>query len=367
MKIERRYDIDWLRVIAIALLLIYHIAIVFQPWAMLLGFLRSNETSTALWQPMTLLNVWRIPILFYVSGMGVYFALRKRTNSTLLKERTRRILIPFIFGIVAITPLHMLVFQEYYNLSLSYYPHMGHLWFLGNIFVYVLVGLPIFYGIKKGVFSRGINFATKLFQNPLGLLVINVFFIAEVLVFQPKPFAMYAQTWHGFAIGLLAFFFGFLFMNTGNVFWNTVKRWKWLFLAIAAVLFTTRYVVFATEGPLYLTVIESNSWIFAIFGFCYQHLNKPSKILSYLSKAAYPVYIIHMIALYLAAKIILPLHLPTLFAFALITIMTFVVCYAFYEFVIKRVPMLRPLFGLSWKIGSKKKKSHESYASIKDA
>jgi len=29
---NRRYDIDWLRVIAIGLLLIYHIAIGFHPW-----------------------------------------------------------------------------------------------------------------------------------------------------------------------------------------------------------------------------------------------------------------------------------------------------------------------------------------------
>ena len=38
MKTARRHDIDWLRVITIALLLIYHIAIIFQPWAMFVGF-----------------------------------------------------------------------------------------------------------------------------------------------------------------------------------------------------------------------------------------------------------------------------------------------------------------------------------------
>ena len=352
MKTERRYDIDWLRVIAIALLLIYHIAIVFQPWAMFIAFLRSDEISTAIWQPMTMLNVWRIPILFYVSGMGVHFALRKRNNIELLKERARRILVPFLFGFVALTPLHMYVFQEYYNMPLSYYPHMGHLWFLGNIFIYVLIGLPIFYGIKKGVFSKLISFLMRLFNNPLGLLSVNVFFVAEVLLFQPKPFAMYAQTWHGFAIGFLAFFFGFFFMKTGKVFWNTVKQWKWFFLGLAAILYTVRYVIYAAEGPLYLTVVESNSWIFSIFGFFYQYLNKPSKTLSYLSKAAYPVYIIHMIVLYLAAKFLLPLHLPALMAFALITFITFMGCYLLYEFVIRRITFLRPLFGLNWKIKS---------------
>ena len=107
MKTERRHDIDWLRVIAIGLLLVYHIAIIFQPWAMFIGFIRSQELITDLWKPMTLLNVWRIPLLFYVSGMGVYFALRKRNWKQLIRERSVRILLPFLFGIVAITPLHM--------------------------------------------------------------------------------------------------------------------------------------------------------------------------------------------------------------------------------------------------------------------
>lgn len=354
MKIERRYDIDWLRVIAIALLLIYHVAIVFQPWALFIAFIRSDELSTALWQPMTMLNVWRIPILFYVSGMGVYFAMRKRNNFELVKERSKRILLPFVFGCIALAPLHMFVFQEYYNLGLDYYPQMGHLWFLGNIFIYVLLGLPLFYGIKKGVFVKLLVFLEKLFGNPLGLLSVNVFFIAEVLIFQPKPFALYAKTWHGFAIGFLAFFFGFLFMNTGKVFWKTVKQWKWLFLGLATILFTIRFVVFATEGPLYLISIESNCWIFSIFGFCYQYLNKPSKILSYLSKAAYPVYIIHMIVLYVAAKLILPFHLPALVAFTIITCITFLASYVLYEFVIRRIAILRPLFGLNRKVEHKK-------------
>ena len=57
MKLERRHDIDWLRVIAIGLLLIYHIAIIFQPWAMFIGFIRGPELMEGLWTPMTALNV----------------------------------------------------------------------------------------------------------------------------------------------------------------------------------------------------------------------------------------------------------------------------------------------------------------------
>lgn len=206
MSTERRQDIDWLRVIAIGLLLIYHIAIIFQPWAMFVGFIRSDELMASLWKPMTMLNVWRIPLLFYVSGMGVYFAIRKRTWRELLLERSRRILIPFVFGMIAIVPLHFLAFQEYYHLPTGYYGHPSHLWFRGNIFVYVLIMLPLFFYLKKiegGRFMKGLSF---FMSNPIGPISVSVFFILETMVVGPQVFEMYAQTCHGIFVWLLAFF-----------------------------------------------------------------------------------------------------------------------------------------------------------------
>ncbi len=348
MTTERRHDIDWLRVIAIGLLLIYHIAIIFQPWAMFIGFIRSDEPMESLWKPMTMLNVWRIPLLFYVSGMGVYFAIRKRNWKELLLERSKRILLPFLFGMIAIVPLHFLVFQEYYNLPLGYYAHPAHLWFLGNIFAYVLILLPLFYFLKKieeGRFKKGLSY---LMSNPIGPLSLSVFFILETILVKPQVFEMYAQTWHGFFLGLLAFFFGFLLVYSGKTFWQTVLRWRWLYLGLAAALYIVRLMVFELKSPAYLIAIESNCWIFAVFGFGNKYLNKPGAALSYLSQAAYPVYIIHMFVLYAGAMIILPLEIPVIAKFISIIMFTGTVCYLIYEFMIRRIGFLRPLFGLKW-------------------
>src|SRR5262245_12523992 len=110
-NLDRRYDIDWLRVIAIGLLLIYHVALGFQPWGVMIGFIANAKPWTSLWTPMAMLNIWRIPLLFFVSGMGVYFAMQKRNWSELMAERGARILIPFLFGVFAIVPLHMLIWR----------------------------------------------------------------------------------------------------------------------------------------------------------------------------------------------------------------------------------------------------------------
>lgn len=355
MNRERRHDIDWLRVIAIGLLLIYHIAIIFQPWAMFIGFIRSDELMEDLWKPMTLLNVWRIPLLFYVSGMGVYFAIRKRNWKELLLERSKRILLPFLFGMVAIVPLHFLIFQEYYNLPLSYFAHAAHLWFLGNIFIYVLLLIPLFFYLKKIEHGRFMKGLSSVMRKPAGPLSISVFFVLEALIVKPLAFEMYAQTWHGFFLGLLAFFFGFLFVYSGKAFWQTVLKWRWLYLGMAIALYIIRLMLFNLKSPGYLLAIESNCWIFAVFGFGYRYLNKPGAALSYLSEAAYPIYIIHMFALYAGAMIILPMEIPVMVKFIAIIVFTGTVCYLVYEFMIRRIGFLRPLFGLKWNFNKTRK------------
>jgi glucan biosynthesis protein C len=350
MKTERRHDIDWLRVIAIGLLLIYHIAIVFQPWALFIAFIKSNDSLEALWTPMTMLNVWRIPLLFYVSGMGLFFAMRKRNWKQLIMERTKRILLPLAFGVLAIAPLHMFIFQKFYNLPLGYYPHQGHLWFLGNIFVYVILLSPLFYFLKKNENGKIKKTLSKIMSNPSIPLLISLFFIIEVMLVKPQQFALYAQTWHGFFNGFLAFLLGFILVYSGKSFLETVLKWRGLYIGIAIIMYSIRLVVFGTEAPGYLMAIESNFWIFGIFGFAYKYLNKPSTILNYLSQAAYPIYIIHMFVLYAGAMFIVPLEIPVMLKFLSIVAFTGLVCYLIYEFLIRRSGFLKPLFGLNWKI-----------------
>ena len=160
---------------------------------------------------------------------------------------------------------------------------------------------------------------------------------------------MYAKNWHGFFIGFLAFFFGYLFVYTGSAFWKTVSKWKWFYIGLATILFLIRFTGFESISNMYLTSLESILWILSVFGIGYSYLNKQSALLSYLSKAVYPVYIIHMFVLYAGALLILPLNLHPMLQFIGITVFTFIVCFLIYEFVLKRVMFLRPLFGLKWK------------------
>lgn len=344
--ITRRYDIDWLRIIAIALLLLYHVSIGFQKWGLMVGFITNSTSIDSIWPPMTMLNVWRIPLLFFVSGMGVYFAIQKRDWKQLLKERTIRIFIPYIFGIIVIIPIHMYLMQRFYNFETSYNPNPSHLWFLGNIFVYVIVLLPIFNYLKKNFDGKIATWIKKAFSNPLGLLIVTAIFIAETLLVNPSIYEMYAMNWHGFFLGLIAFFFGFCFVLSGSAFWSMLLKWRWLFLLLAISFYLYRLFQFQMQVPKIQLVIESNLWIFSVFAFGYKYLNHSSKALSYLSQAAYPVYIIHMVFLYLSSLILFPLDINVHLKFILLIFSTFTGSLVFYEFIIRRIPIIRPLFGL---------------------
>jgi glucan biosynthesis protein C len=340
----RRYDIDWLRVIAIGLLLIYHVAIGFQPWGMMIGFITTQEPWMALWTPMAALNVWRIPLLFFVSGMGVYFAMQQRDWKELMKERTLRIWLPFVFGMFAIVPIHILIWRSYYKMEMVYTFDPGHLWFLGNIMAYVFVLSPVLFYLKNNEDGRVVTMIRKLFSNPLGLLFVIAAFIAEAMIIKPVPYELYAMTWHGFFLGLLAFVIGFCFVLSGKGFWDMIQKWRWLLITLAFTGYGFRQFYLGMATPSYMLVAESQCWIFAVLAFGSKYLNRPGKALTYLSQAAYPVYILHMIFLFLGSYLIFPLEMPVQLKFVLVLLFTVAGCFFSFE-LIKRIKYLRPLFG----------------------
>jgi membrane-bound acyltransferase YfiQ involved in biofilm formation len=347
---NRRYDIDWVRVIAIGLLLIYHTAIGFQPWGMMIGFISSKMSWVSLWTPMTLLNIWRIPLLFFVSGMGIYFALQNRNWKQLIQERTQRILMPFIFGTFCIVPIHVFILQKYYGMQPAYVADPGHLWFLGNIFLYVLMLLPIFYYLKKNENGKWVSTLQKAMNTPLGLLPLAIALVAEVLITQPRPYEMYVMTKHGFFLGMIAFFFGFCFVLSGEGFWKMIVRWRWPFVMAGLSLYFLRIFGLNFEETLKfgLLPVETISWVLVVLSFSHLYLNRPSNALNYLSEAVYPVYILHMIFLYLASVLIFPLQINVQLQYLLTLVFTLAGCFGTYE-IIRRIKYARVLFGLKMK------------------
>ncbi len=344
---QRQYHIDWLRVISIGLLIIYHIADGFQRFADLTEFNVSKESVEILLIPMSLINVMRIPLLFFVAGIGIFFSIQTRNWMQILGERTKRILIPLVFGSTAIVPIYQYLVAEFYFSLFVYFQNMGHLWFLLNIFVYSLLFLPLLFYIKRNSKGKFFIFLQNLIEKyPFCIYLLTIPYILQSLAIPSDiPYTEYILPQVGFLLGAIAFVTGFTIVALGQVTWIAVSKIKYFSIGFAFALFLIRFLVFDTESPHLLTAIESTLWIMGAFGFGYKFLNKPSKTLNYLRQAAYPFYIIHLIFLYLGAHIILPLNLGTWIPLVLIIGFTFTTSFLAYE-LIKRIFFVRPLFGL---------------------
>lgn len=351
---DRKHFIDWIRVIAIALLMVYHVAIVFQPWGLMIGFMTNTASWESLWIPMTMLNVWRIPILFFISGIGVFYSFKNRNWHQLLKERGQRIGIPLVFGIVCIAPVYLLMLQNYYDWKLQYIPQASHLWFLINILCYVILSIVPLYYLKRASNNLFALKLQNLISSPIMYLLVIICFAIETVIAHPPMYEMYASTTHGFFLGWLAFIFGCLFAFSGEAFWNNLAKLRWPFLILATTFFIVRlgnHVSFPQKLNL---PIETCLWVFTIFAFAKKYLNIPHRSLSYFSKAAYPIYIVHMIFLGLSCSLVLPVAINVQIKFCIVltgTICGSLICYEF----IKRSKYLRIVFGISYNDNSLKK------------
>ena len=370
MEKIRRYDMDWLRVIVFGLLIFYHVGMFFVPWG---WHIRNNVIVGDLRWPMVFVNQWRLPILFVISGMGTAFALAYRTGGQFILERYLRLAIPLTVGMLAIIPpqvyFERIADGDFIGSYLAFwagpafegiYPEGNfswhHLWFLPYLFVYSLILTPVFLWIRKrpnGSFLEG--WRKRLSKQPLAIyyFVIPLFLYESML----EPFFNVTHNlvwdWFNFISSLTLFFYGFFLISIKEVFWKVVDQIKRKTLLIGAVSFALlafrwlfiedTIVVHFVEA--FIKVVNLWSWIVTIFGYAAVYLNKPSKLLSYCNEAVYPFYILHQTITITIGYYLMDLEWSVSLKFLIMVVGTFGVSWILYE-VIRRVIILRPLFGL---------------------
>jgi peptidoglycan/LPS O-acetylase OafA/YrhL len=98
---ERRIDLDWIRIIAFGLLILYHVGMLFVPWDF---HVKSVHIMPGLEPLMLVLNPWRLSLLFLVSGAATRFMSMKLQPRALFAARAARLLPPVVFGMLVIVP-----------------------------------------------------------------------------------------------------------------------------------------------------------------------------------------------------------------------------------------------------------------------
>lgn len=374
---DRRHDIDALRVIAFALLILYHVGMFYVPdWG---WHVKSGYLFEWLKLPMAVLNQWRMPLLFVISGVAVHFLLRRVGPGRFAWSRTKRLLLPLLFGMAVVVPpqayfqaLSTGAFDGSYPAFLVRYftfqpwppgafdgSHVGitwnHLWYLPYLLAYSLLLsalLPLLRsrpGQALLAWGRGLR-GLRLWLLPVAPLVLATWSLSARC---PTTHDL-LHDWHTHAQYLAMFLYGF-WIGADAGLWAELRRRRWWLLGAAACTFATFLWLRETTVPepsfpraMYDVAQRLNgwTWILLVLGWGHHLLNRPFHWLPYATQCVYPWYILHQTITVSVGYGLARLSLGPWIEPMLVLAATALGCVVITELLIRRVAWIRPLFGM---------------------
>ncbi|RJP14290.1 MAG: acyltransferase [Candidatus Abyssobacteria bacterium SURF_5] len=369
----RRYDIDWLRVLAVLLLIPFHTAIIFAP-ADSLSYIKDQE-NRVLNQFSWFVHQWHMPLLFLVSGAATWFSLNSRTGRQYLGERVQRLVIPLVFGTLAIVPpavyFQRLQFQQFQGSYIAFYPHFfngiypegnfmwGSLWFLAYLFVFSLIVLPLLLFFRREFGKRLISTVASLCERrgEIFLFAVPLAVIQAALRARWPGFQNLIGDWANFFFYITFFIYGYLLCSERR-FEEAIARngtlalgmgvVSWLFIGGISWIGKEPVPGYSPEWILYMILFGFNSWfwIIAILSFGQRHLGFTNKVLQYGTEAALPFYIIHHTIIVVIGYYVVQWNLRGMSKFFVITTASLIVTILLYDIFVKRANVTRFLFGM---------------------
>jgi glucans biosynthesis protein C len=370
---ERHYGMDWLRIGAFALLILYHVGMVFVPW----GF-QVKTAHPLVWAeiPMFLTNPWRLTLLFVVSGYASRTLLAKAGGAgAFLRSRSGRLLIPLLFGMAVIVPPQAwveLTTQHGYArgylgfLEHDYFrfrflngvalPTYNHLWFVAYLWFYSAI-------LALGVVVAGGARLQALFDRVFAGWRAIVLPALYVVLLEAVLFHRVEDTHDFVGDGVAhlryvpAFLFGFAMARSPSTMAAFARHWKAssaiavaCFATIAALLVAWPDFSFPDSAAVLWTYrvarhLETWAAIAALVGIAERFWNGDHPWRATLAEATFPFYVIHQTIIVVVEWALLPLHLGPGAEFVILVAATVAGCWVFYA-VGARIGWLRPLVGL---------------------
>ena len=377
-SVERRVDLDWIRILAFGTLILYHVGMYYVTWD---WHVKSPQASHAVEPLMLLASPWRLSVLFLVSGAATAFIAARLSARALARTRTVRLLVPLLFGMLVVVPPQAYFevveklgyangFADFYRRYLSadqtfcrgndclILPTWNHLWFVAYLLVYTLLLAamlrwgPPWRARLTGVLERALSGWGVLLLPWIYLAAIRIGLAARF----PATHAL-VDDWYSHALYLPMFLLGFLVARSHLV-WDAMEKLRWVALlaAVASYAFITWYFLIRYAGgaqaPESLRIVQRaifalDQWaaIVAACGFARRHLRRDGPVRRYLTEAIFPFYIVHQTAIILFAVAMRPWRLPAPVEAALLVALVGLTCVATYELA-RRVRALRLPLGL---------------------
>lgn len=371
----RLYYLDWLRVIAIFGVFLYHAV---HPFDLNNWHIKNAEQSMAVTAVLALLFPWGLPFFFLIAGTGSWFALRRRTAGQYIRERFGRLMIPYITGVILLWPF--MLYVEWRHLAVSgtwtgpfvefvlshhtgfsprWFGEVGfHLWFLGFLFCFSLLGLPIFLWLKGQKGKALIDGVVRICERRGAILLLALPVVVVRLALH--PFFSQEHSWADFFTQMTFFVLGFvLFTNEG--FARVIRRdWRILLGAAIASSAAWAYMALNTkdinmEAPIRSTwyavmwsVIAINGWCWSTFMLSVgmRSLDFTNRGLEYTQAAILPFFVLHQPVIMAVAFFVVQWQASIAAKLVTVVVGSLAFTLGIYEFIIRRVRFLRMAFGM---------------------
>jgi glucan biosynthesis protein C len=371
--VSRRYYIDWVRVLAFFLLIGFHCAMPFvnYPWEV-----KNLDRSVPLTRLIWWLHQWRLPLLFFISGVGIHFSLQKRSVLSFAGERVVRLFIPLLFAMFFTIPLQVYFEKTQRGLVSGSYGHFyptvwelvpypkgsltwSHMWFVVYLFVFCMLLLPVFGLFKVKAMADAKKGIASFFSQPMELISLSIpMMVYYFTLFLPFPEqGSLLDDWFLFIRSATFLFYGYL-LGGSDCFWHTCERYRYRFLGAAAVCIIFLYQGYWWDLELpqvkdarlftYGVVNSLHVWllILSILGFAKKHLDFSNRFLRYATEAVYPFYILHQTLIVAFGFYVVQWPLSIWIKLPLLVILTTASLLLLYGLLIRPFRLTRILYGM---------------------
>ena len=345
----RKHYLDNIRTIVILLLFPYHTFMIWNNFGT--KFYIWGGNNNVLSSIIVLVSSWIMPVLFVIAGMSARYSLEKRNTREFVKERIKKILIPFISGLILLIPFQTLYARKFFfdysggiidNFKyffthfsdLNGYDGMftfGHLWFLLYLFIISLITLFL---IKKIPFNKMERKIKK----------VNIFEI--ILLFIPIFIAYHIGNFGGQSIGkyMLLYIIGYYLFS--DEFIKKIVSYKPIILSlffISQFILVILYFKYGYYGDLLVNFV---GWLGVLSCIIISSLSldKENKVTKYLKNSSFPIYILHQTILVIVGYYILMMIDNIFLQLFMIIFGSFIITVLVYE-IISKIPILKKIIG----------------------
>jgi hypothetical protein len=339
-----------------------------------------------------------MPVMMLVAGIAAWHSLERRTPSRFLRERLLRLGVPFLTGLILVNPPQVYYYlranaglpvgilsflPKYWNIrfSLPAFPYflepagseetfsVIHLWFLIFLLVYTLLLLPLFLYMKRTPGRRLANSISGFLSRRFAVFLWAV----PIVLFEAFLGAIWPSGWNRW-IWPFILLFGYLSAGDERL-KAAIVRHRILALTIGLVGMLVFFVGTGVltglgidpwsgrEGPAVILrfVKGSTSWCLtlAVVGIATRIGQRPadtrstptrtsfwSRLATYGREAQLPYYVLHQTPIIIIGYYVVGRSWPALAKFLIIFFGSLAVTLLVYELLVRRIGLLRVLFGM---------------------